>query len=194
MKWDFKIAQSKQTDRMEAEMNKAGNVFWFTGLSGAGKTTIGNAFYKKKRDKMETVLFLDGDTLREVFGNDLGYSKENRFQCAMRYSRICKMLSEQGMDVIICTISMFDAVRDWNRSHIQLYHEIYVRVPLEVLKQRDQKGLYSGIAAGESEDVVGMDLQLELPKQPDLIFDNDGKYSPEQGADFIMEKLQHRER
>lgn len=62
-------------------------------------------------------MFLDGDILREVFGNDLGYSKEDRRKCAMRYSRLCAMLQRQGMNVICCTISMFDSVRDWNREN-----------------------------------------------------------------------------
>ena len=76
-----------------------GMVYWITGLSGAGKTTIGTLFSKYLREKQKNVLFLDGDTLREVFGNDLGYSREDRFRCSMRYSRLCRLLSEQGQDV-----------------------------------------------------------------------------------------------
>lgn len=163
-----------------------GIVYWITGLSGAGKTTIGKEFYNQLHRKKNNVVFFDGDTLREVFGGDLGYSKEERRKCAMRYSRLCKLLSEQGIDVICCTISMFDDVRNWNREHIENYKEIYVRVPIEVLKTRNQKGLYSGIADGTSEDVVGMDLQLELPRHPDLILDNVGLKKPVELADIIM--------
>ena len=91
-------------------------VYWITGLAGAGKTTIGKLLYEKIREKESNTVFLDGDILREVFGNDLGYSKEDRRKCAMRYSRLCAMLQRQGMNVICCTISMLDSVRDWNRE------------------------------------------------------------------------------
>lgn len=160
----------------------AGTVYWITGLSGAGKTTIGKLFFEQLQEKKNNVLFLDGDTLREVFGNDLGYGKEDRFQCAMRYSRICKLLSEQGQDVVICTISMFRAVREWNREHIENYKEIYIEVPMEVLQQRNQKNLYKS-----GNNVVGVDLELELPDNPDIILMNSGEASPQRLAADICE-------
>lgn len=159
-----------------------GTVYWITGLSGAGKTTIGKLFFQQLREKKNNVLFLDGDTLREVFGNDLGYGKEDRFQCAMRYSRICKLLSEQGQDVVICTISMFRAVRDWNREHIENYKEIYIEVPIEVLQQRNQKNLYKN-----GNNVVGVDLELELPDNPDIVLVNNGEISAQILAANICE-------
>ena len=102
---------------------KNGTVYWITGLSGAGKTTIGKLFFDKIKLKKETVIFLDGDELRNAFGNDLGYSRDERFKCAMRYSKICQLLSNQGQDIVICTISMFDEVRNWNRQNIKNYKE-----------------------------------------------------------------------
>lgn len=157
-----------------------GTVYWITGLSGAGKTTIGKIFFEQLRKEKNNVLFLDGDTLREVFGNDLGYTKEERLQCAMRYSRICRLLSEQGQDVVICTISMFRVVREWNREHIKNYKEIYIEVPMEVLQQRNQKNLYKS-----GNNVVGVDLELELPDNSDIILMNNGEVSPQKLADDI---------
>lgn len=151
-----------------------GTVYWITGLSGAGKTTVGRLLYEKLHKAKDNVVFFDGDQLRQVFGNDLGYTKEDRFQCAMRYSRICKLLADQGIDVVCCTISMFDQVRKWNRENIKSYQEIYIKVPMDVLRQRNQKGLYSGAVDGKVKDVVGLDLELELPKEPDLEIVNDG--------------------
>ena len=124
-------------DYMEMDNKKMKNsVYWITGLSGAGKTTVGKIFYTKLRNQKDSVLFLDGDRLRDVFGNDLGYTRKDRICCAMRYSKICQMLSEQGMDVVICTISMFHEIRAWNRENIVNYKEIYLEVPMKILKQR----------------------------------------------------------
>ena len=176
-KWRNKFAL------MEVMMN-SGTVYWITGLSGAGKTTIGDLFFKRFRREQENVLFLDGDTLREVFGNDLGYSREDRFRCAMRYSRLCRLLAEQGQDVVICTISMFYEVREWNRQNIEKYKEIYIEVPMEILEQRNQKGLYQS-----GSNVVGLDLETELPESPDLVIRNDGKLSPQVLAEKIWNTL-----
>lgn len=163
-----------------------GTVYWITGLSGAGKTTIGKALYNEIKKERDNIVLLDGDVLRETFGNDLGYTKEDRFQCAMRYGRICRMLSEQDITVICCTISMFNEVREWNRGHIENYVEVYLRVPIEILKQRDQKQLYSGIKNGTSMDVVGMDLELELPEDSEIVIDNTGEKSIEDTVEEIM--------
>ena len=166
-----------------------GRVYWITGLAGAGKTTIGNLLYKYlKKEHSNTVIF-DGDALRQAFGNDLGYSKEDRLQCAMRYSRLCKLIAEQDVHVICCTISMFDEVREWNRSNIKNYIEIFIDVPVSVLAKRNQKNLYSDVKSGNTKDVVGMDLELQLPKNPDVILFNDGMQTPEEIFVTLIEKL-----
>ncbi len=150
-----------------------GTVYWITGLAGAGKTTIGKLLYDKMKEEYPNTVFLDGDMLRKVFGDDLGYTKEERRKCAMRYSRLCAMLQEQGMNVICCTISMFDSVREWNRKNISGYKEIYVKVSMDTLRIRNQKGLYSAMTDGKNEDVVGIHMKMEEPKHPDLILLND---------------------
>lgn len=164
-----------------------GAVYWITGLSGAGKTTIGKLFYDKMKKKNPNTVFFDGDMLRKVFGDDLGYSKEDRRRCAMRYSRLCRLLEEQGINVICCTISMFDSVREWNRENINSYCEIYVKVSMDTLIARDQKGLYSGTTVEKEKEVVGVHMELEEPKTPDLILQNDGERTPEEQAEKIWE-------
>ena len=162
-----------------------GRLFWITGLSGAGKTTIGTMLYQKLKEKYPNTVLLDGDVLRQVFGNDLGYSREERFACAMRYARLCKLLTEQGIFVICCTISMFDAVREWNRENMENYTEVYIQVPMEILERRNQKNLYDDVKRGTVENVVGMDLGLEMPKNPDIVLVNDGtKKSEEMGEEL----------
>ncbi len=160
-------------------------VYWITGLSGAGKTTIGKLFYEKLRERYPNTVFLDGDMMRKVFGDDLGYSEEDRRKCAMRYSRLCAMLQEQGLNVICCTISMFDSVREWNRENIHGYKEIYIKVSMNTLQKRDQKGLYSGTTKEEQKEVAGIHMDIEEPKHPDLVLENDGGKMPEEQAERL---------
>lgn len=162
---------------------ECGTVLWITGLSGAGKTTIGKMVYNSLKKDNDNVIFLDGDLLRNVFGNDLGYTLDDRKKSAMRYSRLCKMLSEQGMNVICSTISMFDECRDWNRENINNYIEIYIKVPMEILRQRNE--LYDRALSGEITNVMGIDLEVEEPKNPDLIINNNDEVSKED----IVEKI-----
>ena len=111
----------------------ASNLYWFTGLAGAGKTTIANLFFTSIKDSKNSLVFLDGDTLRQIFSDQQKYTLIERKRLAMRYSHLCKLLIEQDIDVVIATISMFHEVRDWNRSNINNYHEIYIKVPIDIL-------------------------------------------------------------
>ena len=174
----FKSHFSVETKPRPRKATQFGTVYWVTGLSGAGKTTIGHLLTIELRALGRNVVMLDGDTLREVYGNDLGHSAAERHQVAMRNSRLCHFLAEQGMDVVCCTISMFHDVRSWNREHIKNYREIYLRVSLQTLKARDQKGLYSGVERGDVTDVYGLDLTWEEPQRPDIAIDNNGQKAP----------------
>lgn len=152
----------------------SGCVFWITGLSGAGKTTLGRELSRQLRAAGHPVIFLDGDALRAAIAEDLGHSVDNRRQSAQRNARLCRLLAEQGTDVVCATISMFHDVQRWNRENIPGYREIYLRVPLEELRRRDGKGMYARAERGEARDVVGLDVPAEAPEAPDLILDNYG--------------------
>ena len=167
-----------------------GRVFWITGLSAAGKTTIGRALSAHLRASGRPVTFLDGDTLRTVVSNDLGYSEEDRRSAAMRNSMLCRMLAEQGHDVVCATISLFHDVHRWNRENIPRYNEIFVRVSWEELKRRDSKGVYSGNSDGRKSNIVGFDIPAEIPQTPDLILDNDSslKLKLEDAVRLILDR------
>lgn len=169
-------------------MNK-GTVFWITGLAGAGKTTIGSMLFRHLQGIKPNVVHLDGDVLRDVFSGDHGHSTEHRRQLAGQYSRLCRMLSEQGIDVVCSTISMFHEIRAWNRQHIPNYLEIYLQAPIEVLIERDQKALYSRALRGEIDNVIGIDVPMEEPDQPDVILLNDGSRTPVQILEQLMRFL-----
>jgi adenylylsulfate kinase-like enzyme/phosphohistidine swiveling domain-containing protein len=172
-------------------MDTPGRVFWITGLSAAGKTSIGRALSSHLRASGCSVIFLDGDTLRAV-SNDLGYSAENRRAAAMRNGMLCRMLAEQGFDVVCSTISLFHEVQNWNRENIPRYNEIFVRVPLEELKRRDTKGVYAAAVSaagdGKAANIVGLDIPAETPEAPDLILDNDASLKPEEAVRRILDR------
>ena len=161
-------------------MDKKGTVYFFTGLSGAGKTTIGGLFYRRRKSEKPNVVLLDGDQTRPVYNEDAGYSDASRLRGAYRTFRVANMLAEQGIDVVVCSICMYSAVRDWNRENIANYREIYVKVKRETLLQRNQKGLYSS-----GKNVVGVDLPFDEPKSPDHIVENDGLETPEAIVDRL---------
>ncbi len=163
-------------------MNEKGTVYFFTGLSGAGKTTIGGLFYQRLKATKPNVVFLDGDELRPIFCEDTGYTHEDRLKRARRIFRVCKMLAEQGIDVVCCSIAMYSDVREWNREHISNYREIYLKVRRETLLHRNQKGLYTS-----GKDVVGVSLPFDEPQSPDIVIQNDGDEVPL----TIVERLEH---
>lgn len=166
-------------------MEEKGTVYFFTGLSGAGKTTLGSLFYQRLKKKKPNVILLDGDVVRDVFyNNKMGYSDEERLNGALHTFKICKFMAEQGIDVVFCSISMYSQVREWNRNNIQNYKEIYIKVKKETLLKRNQKGLYTS-----GKNVVGVDLPFDEPKTPDIIIQNDGDKTPEEIVDFFESKL-----
>lgn len=161
-------------------MNEKGTVYFFTGLSGAGKTTIGGLFHKRLKAAKPNVILADGDKLRTNFGHS-DYSTESRRERALHRFRMWKDIAEQGIDVVVCSIAMYDEVRDWNRENIENYVEIYIKASMETLYRRDQKGLYSSGA----KNVVGVDLPYDEPKSPDAVVPNDGNETPEKIVDRL---------
>lgn len=167
-----------------------GTLYWITGLSGAGKTTIGNRLYYEVKKQHDNIVLLDGDVLKKaVLDEDEAdaYSDSSRRKRALKYSRICKMLTDQGLIVICCTIAMYDSVREWNRKNNKRYVEIFLDVPMDVLETRDQKGLYSGYKAGRVRSLAGVDLEIEFPKSPDIVIRNDGSLTVGECVRRIMD-------
>ncbi|RMG48933.1 MAG: adenylyl-sulfate kinase [Acidobacteria bacterium] len=166
-----------------------GTVYWITGLSGAGKTTLGRALVDRLRAAGRPALLLDGDSLREAIAADLGHDMADRHRSAMRNARLCRLLASQGADVVCCTISMFEDVRSWNRDHIPRYREIYLRASLALLEARDPKGIYAAARRGEIRHVWGVDLPWEEPRRPDLVIDVEDRFDPDTLAGHILGEL-----
>jgi glutamine kinase len=164
----------------------SGRVFWVTGLSGAGKTTVGRELWRRLRADGRPATFLDGDALRTAIADDLGHSASERKQSAMRNARLCRLLAQQGCDVVCATISLFHEVQRWNRENIPGYREIYLQVPMKELRRRDSKGLYGKSRRNGIRDVVGVDVAAETPRTPDLVLNNYGGLDVATAVDRIL--------
>jgi cytidine diphosphoramidate kinase len=150
---------------------KSGTVFWITGLSGAGKTTLAELLVPALRNRGRAAVLLDGDMLRAILGRAAGsYDSAARRELAFVYARLAHALAMQGIDTVCATISMFDAVRAWNRTNNASYVEIYLDVALAERVRRDPKGIYARAQAGAEAAVPGFDDAFEAPKAPDLVF------------------------
>jgi len=148
------------------------SVVWITGLSGAGKSTLAARLVDYIRSSGRSVVMLDGDHLREIFGvatvNPEHNSRDIRIRLAMSYARLCRAIAEQNQIVVIATISLFREVHIWNRMNLPGYCEIYLKVPIQELRRRDPKGIYQRFDKGEILNVAGLDLKVDEPSDPDL--------------------------
>lgn len=147
-------------------------VVWIIGLSGAGKTTLAIDVIAQVRSVRPNVVLIDGDAVREVFGNDLGHTMEDRRTNARRICRLGKLLDEQGIHVVCAILSLFPETREWNRANLENYYEVFIDTPMQDLVQRDSKGIYRRFSNGEICDVAGMDIEFLRPDNADLIIDN----------------------
>ena len=166
-----------------------GKVYWVTGLSGAGKTTLCRMLVMHLRDRGCPVVMLDGDELREAMGATKAHSRHERLQLAMRYAHLCHLIAVQGVDVAIATISLFREVHLWNRANLPNYMEIFINVPLDELQRRDPKQIYARAAQGELRDVAGLDFAVDEPQAPDVHIEWVPGLSVEAALTQIIEKL-----
>lgn len=153
-------------------LNKNSWLIWITGLSGSGKTTIGNALYLKLKLTYKNIVFLDGDSFREILGNDLGHNPKDRLENAYRIHRMCKFLVSQNIHVVCATMSLYKEIHELNRKKIENYMEIFIECDRDELIRRDQKGLYTQAIKGERTDVVGVNLPYDKPDKANLIINN----------------------
>lgn len=166
---------------------KNGGVIWFTGLAGSGKSFLAEALCEKLREKINNVIYLDGDELRELLGH-FGYDKASRIEVSLKRSRFAHFLSEQKMLVVVSAISMWEEIYTFNRKNLKNYFEIYVKCDFEELKRRDKKGLYSGALSGAVQNVVGVDIAYDEPKAH-LLVDNSKLEGLDEKLDLILKTI-----
>lgn len=170
-------------------MEQRGVTLWFTGLSGAGKTTISKEVAQKLRSRDYKLEILDGDIVRQNLTKGLGFSKEDRDENIRRIGFVAHMLTRNGVIVIVSAISPYREVREEVRKRIGDFVEVYVNAPLEVCEERDVKGLYRRARAGEIKGFTGIDDPYESPLNPDIECRTDLE-SLAESTDKVLKKLE----
>jgi len=168
-----------------------GFTLWFTGMSGAGKTTLSHRVEQRLRALGAHVEVLDGDVVRTHLSQGLGFSKEDRDENIRRIGFVCELLSRHGVIAIAAAISPYRAARDEVRARIANFVEVYVTCPMEVLVERDAKGLYKKALAGEIAHFTGVSDPYEPPLAPEVTIDS-SRETPEESVERIWAALEAR--
>jgi adenylylsulfate kinase len=170
-------------------MEHPGLTIWLTSLSGADKSTVSRLLEARLRQAGVKVEVLDGDVIRTHLSKGLGFSKEDRDTNIRRIGWVCQVLSRNGVVAIAAAISPYRALRDEIRAQIPNFVEVYLECPLQVLAERDVKGLYKRALAGEIQNFTGVDDPYEPPRNPEIVCHTDGSETPEQSAQKVLAYL-----
>ena len=173
-------------------MSDNGFVLWFTGLSGAGKSTLAEYLTPVLRERGVNIEILDGDVVRTNLSKGLGFSKEDRDTNIRRIGFVANMLARNGVGAITAAISPYTAVRRECREMCEAtFVEVYVEAPLEVVEERDTKGLYKKARAGEIKNFTGVSDPYEAPKNAEVVVHTGSESIEESSAkilDYLVEK------
>lgn len=167
--------------------NKYGTVFWITGLSGSGKSTIGEHLKKMINKNYGKTIIIHGDNIRDIFQLKF-YTKSKRLKLGKSYSDLCKLIIEQNINIIFTTVGLFNELFLYNRKNLKNYLEIYIKTDIEKLKKNKSKTFYKI----KTRNVWGMDLKPQFPKKPDIIIENNFKTGPAKLARTILKKIKNK--
>ena len=143
-------------------MTKKNYIFWITGLPGSGKTTIAKKIHKRVEKKYGPTIEISGDELRKNFLLNK-YDIKNREEYAKFYSKFCKLVLKKNINIIFSTVSLFHSVQNWNRKNIKGYFEIFIQSDVNKIIKLNKKKIYKN-----KKNLVGVNLNAEFPKKPDL--------------------------
>lgn len=164
-----------------------GFTLWFTGMSGAGKTTLARRVVEMLRERgIAKIELLDGDVIRTNLSKGLGFSKEDRDTNIRRIGWVCQVLTRNGVVAVASAISPYQSVRDEVREKVGRFVEVYVKCPVDVLIDRDVKGLYEKALAGEIDNFTGISDPYEEPFAPDVIVETDTESVDESLAKILL--------
>ena len=173
--------------------NDKGFTLWFTGLSGAGKTTISKLVETELDNRRNRLEILDGDVVRENLSKGLGFSKEDRDTNIRRIAFVADLLSRNGVPVITAAISPYRELRDEARELMgHRFIEVFVKASVEECIERDPKGLYKKALAGEIKEFTGVSDPYEEPLNPEIVLDTESE-SPDESAAKLIALLEERQ-
>ena len=173
--------------------NDKGFTLWFTGLSGAGKTTVSKLVETELHSRRNRLEILDGDVVRENLSKGLGFSKEDRDTNIRRIAFVADLLSRNGVPVITAAISPYREIRDEARELMgDRFIEVFVKASVEECIERDPKGLYKKALAGEIKEFTGVSDPYEEPLNPEIVLDTENE-SPEESAEKLIALLEERQ-
>ena len=177
-------------NKRSIQKNQKACILWFTGLSGAGKSTIASAVEQKLFELGHHTYLLDGDNVRHGLNKDLGFSNSDRVENIRRIGEMAKLFADAGLIVLTAFISPFQSDRRLVRELVEHneFIEIYVNTPLEICEQRDPKGLYKRARKGDIKDFTGIDSEYEKPEKSEIIINTD-ELSIDNCTDFVIDYL-----
>lgn len=176
-------------DEKEKLLNQKGCVLWFYGMSGAGKSTIATEVERQLIEQGKFAVVLDGDNLRSGLNGDLTFTEEARSENVRRTAEVAKLFADQGIVTLVSVITPLKKFRDAARQIIGAdFHEIYVKADFETCAQRDPKGLYAKVEAGEVSNFTGKDSSFEEPENAELTLDT-CQLTPLQSASRVLDLL-----
>ena len=196
---DFALRRATNLTWHEMDIDKASRaklkgqrpcVLWFTGLSGAGKSTAANHIEQKRQAEGRHTYLLDGDNVRHGLNKDLGFTDQDRVENIRRVAEVAKLMADAGLIVLVSFISPFRSERRMARDMLEEgeFVEVFMDTPLEVCEERDPKGLYKRARAGEIKNFTGIDSLYETPENPEVTLKSH-QHGVEDLADQVIDFL-----
>ena len=164
-------------------------VIWLTGLSGAGKSTVAGRLFSRFKPRVPELVLVDGDEVRALFGNTLGYAEPDRRLQIERIQRLAGILDAQRMLVVVSALYAHPDLLAWNRANFDAYLEVYLEASIELVKQRDPKGLYARVAGSRECNIVGLDIPWHAPAAPDIRVDMRTSPAVDEIVDLISARV-----
>lgn len=164
---------------------KKGTLFWVTGLSGSGKTTISKKIKKNIEKLYGPTILVSGDDIRRIF-NFKKYTAEERLSLVVKYCKFSKFITNQNINLIFAAVGMMDSIRNWYRKNIPNYVEIYIKADVNKIIKTKKKKIYHKKNVG---DIVGINIKPEFPKKPDIIIHNTFKKNINLLAKLLLNKI-----
>tara|TARA_X000000368_G_C22937162_1_gene670421 strand:+ start:393 stop:917 length:525 start_codon:yes stop_codon:yes gene_type:complete len=161
-----------------------GLIFWITGISGSGKTTLSKKISNFVKKNYGPTLVISGDDLRDIF-KITGYSRKKRLIIAREYSKFCKLISDQKINIIFATGSLFHEIQKMNKRKLNNYIEIFINSEIKILKSKKNKSFYKK----KTNDVWGLDIIPQFPKNPDIILTNNYNLNTNQLSKKLISKI-----